>query len=94
MISVALGLAALAAFAGTALVARFSRWRRLSPWCTVCVLAGAALIAASGAADGHWLVVGVGGVTAVVQGRVAVRAARARCRIMAALAGDGGGGHG
>lgn len=82
-----LAVAALAAMFSMWPAARLSRWRYLSPWCTVCVLAGAALLVASGAADGHWPAVAAGAVIAAAQGRIAVCAARARACRRAAEAG-------
>jgi len=60
-------------------VARFSRWRWLSPWITVFGLAGGGLLVTSGVVAGNWAACAMGAVTAAVlswAGRLTARARR------------------
>jgi hypothetical protein len=91
MIAVVLASAALAALCCAFPVARFSRWRWLSPWVTACVMTAAVLLVASGVADGTWYVCALGGELAVVQALAGRMTARARRRITEALTGLGDG---
>lgn len=91
--SVMLALAAVAAEIATYPVARFSRWRFLSVRVTVCQVAAAALLVASGAEDGHWIVCAAGAGVAVAAGKFAVISARARHQVTV-HGGETGAGHG
>lgn len=82
-VSACLTLAGFAAFAMTFIVARFSRWRFMSPWVTVCQCSVAAAMITAGAVDRHWLVAAAGAALAFAAGKIGVAAARARHQVTA-----------